>query len=48
MTLVVDYGNARVSRFPRWPQLVVVVCEDVVVPVSMSGDSGYLIDGPAR
>ncbi|KAJ6927506.1 hypothetical protein NC651_011526 [Populus alba x Populus x berolinensis] len=48
VTLVVDYGYARVSRFPRWPQLMVVGCEDVVVSVPMSGDSGYLIDGPAK
>ncbi|KAJ7001561.1 hypothetical protein NC653_011848 [Populus alba x Populus x berolinensis] len=27
---------------------MVVVCEDVVVSVPMSGDSGYLIDGPAK
>ncbi|KAJ6937228.1 hypothetical protein NC652_011778 [Populus alba x Populus x berolinensis] len=44
----VDYGYTRVSRFPRWPQLMVVVCEDVVVSVPMSGDSGYLIDRPAK
>ncbi|KAJ6365393.1 hypothetical protein OIU76_030213 [Salix suchowensis] len=48
VTLVVDYGYARASRFPQWPQLMVVVCEDVVVSVSMSGGSGYLIDGPAK
>ncbi|CAK7329409.1 unnamed protein product [Dovyalis caffra] len=47
--MVIDYGYVSVFWFPMWPpQLRGVVCEDVVIAVSMGRDSGHLIDGPRK